>query len=345
MKQRILTLLLEGAISAEMLLFAVFLLTSRRRSVALYLLAGLSLDLAGMIAANLLIAADGLSWLADLVLFLDLLAPALFYLYLGQVHAEARALRPRDAMHALPAFAGLALWRSGILSSMDVFVIGCWSAYLCAAAIRFARHRDGYAPSTLRRFILGLMGALTAITLLRVVIAFDAGSGAPFLSGTAYLFVLIAVFLVTCQLLFTSLHYPNLLTSPASHIKYGRSALDAVETNNLEQRFDALFQEQKPYLNPELTLPELSAMLGVPARQISQFINSRFGTNVPAYMNQCRARHAAQLLVEQPDKPVKIVQFEAGFTSKNIFNREFQRNYGVSPTAWRTAKLREPVTG
>jgi len=339
MKQRVLALVLEGAISAEMLLFAIFLLTNRRRTPALYLLAGLSLDLAGMIAANLLIAAEGFSQLADFVLFLDLLAPALFYLYLTQVRSEAKPLSWTAAAHTLPALAALALWRSGILSAMDVYVIACWSAYLCAAMVQFARHRDSYAPLALRRFVMMLTGAFVTITVLRIVIVANASGGAPFLTGTAYLFVLIAVFLVTCQFLFTALHYPNLLTSPASCVKYGRSALDAAEVNNLETRFDALFQEQKPYLNPDLTVAELSMMLDVPARQISQFINSRFGTNVPAYMNQCRARHAACLLVESPDKPVKIVLFEAGFTSKNIFNREFQRNFGMSPTAYRSAQL------
>ncbi len=336
MKQRVLALVLEGAISAEMLLFAAFLLTNRRRTLALYLLAGLSLDLACMIAANLLIAVEGFSWLADFVLFLDLLAPALFYLYLTQVRSNAEPLRRSAAAHALPALGGLALWRSGVLSAMDVYVIGCWSAYLCAAMVQFVRRQDRYAPQALRQFILMLVATLVAITVLRIVIVAHASASAPFLTGTAYLLILIAVFLVTCQLLFTALHYPNLLTSPASCIKYGRSALDAAEASSLEQRFDALLQERKPYLNPDLTVAELSIMLGVPARQISQFINSRFGTNVPAYMNQCRARHAARLLVELPDKPVKVVLFEAGFISKNIFNREFQRNFGVSPTAYRS---------
>jgi AraC-like DNA-binding protein len=338
MKQRILALVLEGAISAELLLFTAFLLTNRRRTPALYLLAGLSLDLACMIAGNLLIAAEGILWLPDFVLFLDLLAPALFHLYLSQVQSEARPLRPGAGAHALPALVGLALWRTGTLNSMDIYVIGCWSAYLAAAIIRFIRRRDSYAPQSLRRFILLLMAALVAITALRIVIAVHAGAGAPFLSGTAYLFVLAAVFLVTCQLLFTSLHHPNLLTSPGSHIKYGRSALDAAEVAGLEQRFDTLFRDRKPYLQSDLTLDELSTMLDVSARQFSQFINSRFGTNVPAYLNQCRAHHAALLLVEQPDKPVKVVLFEAGFTSKNVFNREFQRNFGASPTAYRNAQ-------
>ncbi|HXL98508.1 MAG TPA: hypothetical protein VN932_01155, partial [Rhizomicrobium sp.] len=51
---------LESAIGAELALFAGFLLSSpRRRSPALYLLAGLALGLAAMMAANLLIGGAG----------------------------------------------------------------------------------------------------------------------------------------------------------------------------------------------------------------------------------------------------------------------------------------------
>src|SRR5437764_7191125 len=86
MKAHLVAFALEAAISAEMLLFTGFLLTSRRRSAAMYLLAGLSLTWAGMIAGNLLMDAAGWPQLADLVLFLDLLAPPLFYLYVRHVH-------------------------------------------------------------------------------------------------------------------------------------------------------------------------------------------------------------------------------------------------------------------
>ncbi len=339
MKRDFVAFALEGAISAEMLLFAAFLLTNRRRTAALYLLAALSCALAAMVAANLLMGAVGLPWLVDFVLFLDLLAPALFYLYVRQVRHPAKPLSILDLAHALPAMIGLTAWKIGALSSMDLYVIGCWTIYLAAAALYFGLAYADYAPAKLRQFIILVLVVLVAITILRVVMAAEAMTGIPFRSGLAYVAVLVAVFLVTCQLLFTSLHYPNLLTTPASHIKYARSSLDAAALGGLEQRFRQLFEEQKPYLNSDLTLAELSVMLDASERQLSQFVNARFGMNIPAYMNQCRVRHAAASLTATRDKPIKIVMFEAGFTSKNIFNLEFQRNMGVSPTIYRRTRL------
>jgi AraC-like DNA-binding protein len=73
----------------------------------------------------------------------------------------------------------------------------------------------------------------------------------------------------------------------------------------------------------------------VPARQVSQLVNARFKTNVSAFINQHRVQEAARLLCEEPDKPIKVVMFESGFKSKSIFNREFQRRMGKSPSEHR----------
>src|SRR5215472_2863595 len=97
----------ESAIGAELLLFAAFLLSSpRRRAPALYLLAALTFSMAIIMAGNLLISAAGLGWLADVVLFFDLLAPALVFLYVVQIRQEPRPLIPADALHAAPAIIG-----------------------------------------------------------------------------------------------------------------------------------------------------------------------------------------------------------------------------------------------
>ena len=302
---------------------------------ALYLLAGLSIVMTAMIAGNLLIAALGWFWMADFVLFFDLLAPALFYLYVRQVHFPVRKLTLVDFSHALPAVLGLAAWRLGLLSTMDAYVIACWTLYLAAAMFFFMRDYAGYEPVTLRRFIILLMVVLGAITILRVVMALQASSNGSFREGVPYLLVLVATFLVTCQLLFISLRYPNLLSAAGSHVKYAQSSVDAADLNVLERNFADLLRDHKPYLNPGITLSELSEMLGVRPRQVSQLVNARYGMNVSAYLNQCRVREAARLLADEPGKPIKVVMFEAGFTLKSIFNREFQRHFGQSPSEFR----------
>ena len=99
---------------------------------------------------------------------------------------------------------------------------------------------------------------------------------------------------------------------------------------------ESLFRERRPHRDPDLTLGDvIGSLLGVSARDLSQLVNSRFGVNFPAFMNQLRVREAALLLVGVGDKPIKVVMFESGFKSKSVFNREFQRYLGVSPTEFR----------
>ncbi|HEX4158647.1 MAG TPA: helix-turn-helix domain-containing protein [Rhizomicrobium sp.] len=326
---------LEGVTSGELLLFAAFLLSNRRRSPTLRVLAGLSGTMAAMIGANL--ANSLLDWqpLRDFVLVCDLIAPALLFLYVRQIRQSPARMSATDLVHALPALIGFAAWESGQFSSMDIYVIACWTLYLAASTFVYAREYDRYAPAGLKAFIALLLLVVMVITVLRVIIVLQAGAGISFLQGTPYVLVLTAVFLLTSWLLFSSLHYPNLLTNPSSYVKYARSGASALETQSLEQRFAQLVDEQKAYLNPSLSVAELALMAGVPARQLSQYVNSQFLMNVPAYLNKCRVREAARILREAPDKPIKVVMFEAGFASKNLFHREFQRNMGRSPTAFR----------
>ncbi len=329
---RLAALALESAISAQLVLFCIFLLSNHLRGPALSLLAGLSGTLAAMAGANLLASAAGGPRLGDAVLFLDLVAPALVYLYVRQIRWPAPALHGTDLLHVLPATAGLTAWKAGLLSSMDVYVILCWTGYLAIAGYRFVRDLDAYQPRMLRRFIVELLAALGAITALRVVMALQALEGRPFRDGAPYLVVLAATLAVTCRLLFTALRYPNLLSLPGSYARY---AAPKAQDTALEQRLAALLRDRKPYLNPDLTLAEIALMLDVPARQVSQLVNARFKTNVSAFINQHRVQEAARLLCEEPDKPIKVVMFESGFKSKSIFNREFQRRMGKSPSEHR----------
>jgi len=332
---RLVAFALESAISAQLALFAAYLLSSRARAPALYVLAGLSAALAAMIAGNLMIGATGWPWLGDVVLFLDLLAPPLVYLYVRQMRHPASQLRLVDVVHALPAALGLAAWKANLLSSMDVYVIGCWTAYLAAAAYHFLHDRANYASAALRRFIVGLLSVLATTLALRVVMSVEAAQGRPFLEGVPYLLVLAGAFLVTCQIIFTSLRYPGLLSIPGSHVKYARSTADATDLKALEQRFETLFRDRRPYLDPDLTPDALAGMLGAPARHVSQLVNARYGMNLASYINQCRIREVAHLLTTEPEKPIKVVMFECGFKSKSIFNREFQRCLGTSPSQFR----------
>src|ERR1700761_9340661 len=161
----------EGATCVQLCLLAAFLVSrSKPPSSAPYLLAGLCAAIGLMMGANLLIRVTHWPLLAELVLGLDLIAPALVLLLVRQMRQPAPRLRPRDLLYGAPALLGPALWNSGLVASMDPYVIGCWVLYLGRAMVEFGRRR-GEIPARHRRGLIGLLGVFVVIAMLRVIVA------------------------------------------------------------------------------------------------------------------------------------------------------------------------------
>jgi AraC-like DNA-binding protein len=326
---------LASIIAAELVLFAAFLLSSRQRPAsATYLLASLALCLAMLVAGNLLIGFAGLTWLSDALLFIDLLAPPLLYLYVLAIRQTPRPLALTEIIHAAPAVLGIILWKARLVGSMDIYVNACWLGYLMATAVAFVTGFERYAPRARQRVLMLLFGVLIAIWLLRLVIVAQAASQPSFRDGLPYLLVLAATFGATCIVLLTALRHPDLLSVPGSHVKYALSSADAAGLDELHGKLEDILDREQPFLDPDFSLAELAALLDAPARHVSQLINARYDMNVSAYINLKRAKVAAELLAGTP-KPIKVIMFEAGFRSKSIFNREFQRSFGASPSEYR----------
>jgi AraC-like DNA-binding protein len=101
-------------------------------------------------------------------------------------------------------------------------------------------------------------------------------------------------------------------------------------------QIDALLQETRLYVDPNLTLIRLARKAGIPARDISAAINRCHGANVSQYVNQFRLKEACRLL-ETTDHSITDIHFNSGFQTKSNFNREFRRQFGCSPSDWRAS--------
>jgi AraC-like DNA-binding protein len=100
----------------------------------------------------------------------------------------------------------------------------------------------------------------------------------------------------------------------------------------LWDRIQRYMRDQRPYLDPDLTLTRLSRKLGIPAKTLSATINAATGGNVSRYINQSRI-HAAQDLMQSGESVTNAI-FASGFNTKSNFNREFQLVVVTRPSAW-----------
>ncbi len=101
-----------------------------------------------------------------------------------------------------------------------------------------------------------------------------------------------------------------------------------------DERFEALFVEDKIYLNPLLTIDELARALGSNRTYTSNYINQQLGTTFYNYVNSWRIRHAEDLLLHT-DLTAQEVAHQSGFNSLASFRRYFQKTHGTSATEWR----------
>ena len=101
------------------------------------------------------------------------------------------------------------------------------------------------------------------------------------------------------------------------------------------EKLDAHMLETKPYLDPNLTIVQLSRQMGQPQRVISESINFSTGASFSQWVNQWRIEEAKSLIEDDPDKGLLDIMLSAGFQSKSSFNKSFKGIVGFTPSEWR----------
>lgn len=209
-------------------------------------------------------------------------------------------------------------------------------SYLCYALLLVRLWRQGsdalsMAPLHLTRGLRTWM--LVAAAMLAVMMAFDTAIAISFAVGRPQE----AETLIGYGSLLSALSLIAAIVAVSSRRSPPVPKRAAPQTDTLEQKARALLEDQRLYLDTELTLDRLAKRLHVPARALSEVINRTQDMNVSQYVNGFRLTHAAHLL-ETTDLTVTQVTEQSGFLTRSNFYREFERVFAMSPTAYRKAK-------
>jgi AraC-like DNA-binding protein/NADH:ubiquinone oxidoreductase subunit 6 (subunit J) len=114
-----------------------------------------------------------------------------------------------------------------------------------------------------------------------------------------------------------------------------------IRTNHDDQRLQELktFMEQnKPFLDADLTLTSLALQMNITRGQLSSLINEGTGSNFYDFINQYRVEQVKKLMLDPSMKNFNMlgIALEAGFKSKSTFNLIFKRFTGLTPTQYRS---------
>lgn len=106
------------------------------------------------------------------------------------------------------------------------------------------------------------------------------------------------------------------------------------------QKLQQAMLEQKLYLNPNLSLSELSTLTEIPKSEISDFINNYEKSNYYEWLASYRINYALGLMENTMHQlKMEAVASASGFNSKTVFYRYFKQYVGESPSAYRSKLL------
>lgn len=289
----------------------------------------------------------------------------LFYLYIRAMTVKDRRATPVDILHGVPFLLGMLVYgaylrlpASGSASS-DVVGFAVRSPWLVvlilailqtiayvASIIRLLREhseRIKAAFSTIDKINLGWLrrrlvvyAAIWAVGLAMVV-AVRPESRAINLVGQIVFFLIALNTFVTGYL---AILQPKIFFGPfeARAIRrYERSSLTPENAALHKTRLLELMEREKPFLDPEITLPKLAQALEIPVAHLSRVINDLLGRNFWEFINHYRVEDTKRRLAmpEAGREKLITVALDCGFNSVATFNRVFKELAGLTPSDYR----------
>ena len=115
-------------------------------------------------------------------------------------------------------------------------------------------------------------------------------------------------------------------------------------TSGYDKFMDAFKQymvKEQGFLNPNLTIEEISRILNTNRTYVSKLVNLYYGMPFRDYLNSLRMNYAKQLMTDEPDASLEYIAVKSGFQSSTQFIRKFREVEGITPTVWKTLQRQQ----
>ncbi|MCU0379410.1 MAG: helix-turn-helix domain-containing protein [Bacteroidales bacterium] len=126
-------------------------------------------------------------------------------------------------------------------------------------------------------------------------------------------------------------------TSQPGYEKYARSGLKDTQAEEYLTRLLKFMDEEKPYLNGDLTIHDISSRTGIPRYHITEILNEKHGRNFFTFINEYRVKEVISRINDARYQHYTIlaIAFDSGFNSKSTFNTFFKSFTGKTPSQYR----------
>jgi AraC-like DNA-binding protein len=142
------------------------------------------------------------------------------------------------------------------------------------------------------------------------------------------------IFFIANAIVYQGLKFPQLFhDEPENRSKYEKNMLSEDERKEYSKKIREYVVQNKPYLNPMLSLSGFAEQLALPSYVISQVLNVSFNQNFYNFINQYRIEESKKVLsnFKSKEKTILEVLLQCGFNSKSVFNSAFKKHTGITP--------------
>jgi AraC-like DNA-binding protein len=119
--------------------------------------------------------------------------------------------------------------------------------------------------------------------------------------------------------------------------KYIKSGLKEQYASEYLEKLILFVEDNKPYLNRDLSIYDLSKMTGIPRHYITQILNEKHKKNFFTFINEYRVKEVIERFSDPKCDHYTIlaIAYDAGFNSKTTFNSIFKNQTGLTPSEFR----------
>ena len=221
--------------------------------------------------------------------------------------------------------------------------------YIVAAFMLLRKARkiylENYAGASIEslnwlfQFTLAL-SAFYFIALVKNIFKFTAY---PNISEGLKIGLLIFEFFIIFWYLYKALNNPSLFRNIDSKLKLVSDIISEekkIEPETLNEdllRLKKYMANEKPFLDPDLTIHYISNSLDIPVRELSVLINHQLGQHFYDFVNAYRIENAMEILKDSSKNEITVLEilYAVGFNSKSSFNTAFKKHTENTPTAYR----------
>lgn len=131
--------------------------------------------------------------------------------------------------------------------------------------------------------------------------------------------------------------FPHILEdiTEVARMSYAKSTLGDVNVADKLRDFEQSIVVEGLYQNEDLNLKTAAEAVGLTGHQLSELINTHYGTGFSRYIRECRVLEAKRLLSEDLEASILSISMATGFRSQSNFYAAFKDIAGMSPGQYR----------